>query len=102
MSKEIVGRRTRHVTTLGPTGQAVENVNGKAVSIEFFLDLTPKLKKPTVRWTSFNDSVGHYQGELIEKETYVKAFYNQQGHNKGYDLSKLRNLWSHVIETCTL
>jgi HEPN/Toprim N-terminal domain 1 len=95
-------KEARHITTLGPTGQAVANVNGKAVSIEFFLDLPPKLKKPTVRWTSFNDSVGHYQGELIEKETYVKAFYNQQGHNKGYDLSKLRNLWSHVIETCTL
>lgn len=93
-------KEARRFTTLGPTGKTVENVNGKAVSIEFFLDLTPKLKKPTVRWTSFNDLAGHYQGELIEKETYVKAFHGRRGHSKGYDLSKLRNLWSHIIKTC--
>lgn len=95
-------KEARHFTTLGPSGKTVENVNGKAVSIEFFLDLTPKLKKPTVRWTSFNDLAGHYQGELIEKETYVKAFHDRRGHSKGYDLSKLRNLWSHIIKTCTM
>lgn len=95
-------KEAHHFTTLGPTGKTVENVNGKAVSIEFFLDLTPKQKKPTVRWTSFNESAGHYQGELIDKETYVRDFHKRHGQSDGYDLSKLRNLWSHIIETCTL
>jgi hypothetical protein len=95
-------KEARHFTTLGPAGKSVENVNGKAVSIEFFLDLSPKLKKPTVRWTSFNDSMGYYHGELTEKDGYIRAFHEGCRHGNGYDLSKLRGLWFFIIKTCTL
>jgi 5S rRNA maturation endonuclease (ribonuclease M5) len=91
----------RRCTTLGPTGKKVEDVNGRAVSIEFFLDLSLKMNKPSVRWTSFNDSIGRYQGELTDKERYIKAFHDRIRHSKGYDLSKLRNLWLYIIESCT-
>ncbi len=91
----------RHFRTMGPTGKTIEDINGKAVSIELFLDFPRRRNKPAVRWTSFNDSAGQYQGELIEKEDYTKLFHDKCGHGKGYDLSKLRALWSYIIKTCT-
>jgi len=90
----------RRFRTLGPTGETTEDINGKAVSIELFLDFPRRRNKPAVRWTSFNDSVGQYQGELIEKENHVKFFHDKCGRGKGYDLSKLRDLWSYIIKTC--
>jgi hypothetical protein len=43
-------KKCRNVRTIGPTGQNFENVNGRAVSIEFFLDLGyGTLPEPTVR-----------------------------------------------------
>lgn len=90
----------RRFKTLGPTGKSTENVNGKAVSIELFLDFSQIKSMPVIRWTSFNDSVGHYQGELIGKEGYVKSFHNKCDLAKGYDLSKLRDLWAYIINKC--
>jgi hypothetical protein len=49
--------------TLGPSGELRENVNGRAVSIECFLDLRYRAGcEPAIRWTSFNrDLAGVYK-----------------------------------------
>lgn len=54
--------------TLGPSGGGMENVNGRAVSMEFMFGddvLRDKagLLAP-VRWHAFNERVGDYQGHL--------------------------------------
>ena len=41
----------RAVKTLGPSGEQREDINGRAVSIEWFLDMSARPVEPTVRWT---------------------------------------------------
>lgn len=86
--------------TLGPSGEAIEDVNGRAVAIECFLDLTfgPREIR-AIRWTAFNHRQQAYQGELLAKERYASAFFDN--FNKpNYDLSKLRVLWEHILQAC--
>ncbi len=50
-------------------------MNGKAVAIECFLDLSRNAGTPAIRWTSFNHNMGAYQGELVDKEEFTRAFF---------------------------
>jgi hypothetical protein len=87
--------------TLGPSGELRENVNGKAVSIECFLDLRYRaVCDPAIRWTSFNRDLGAYQGELVNKEQYTRSFFDCDGNDPGYDLSKLSYLWQRLLTEC--
>jgi len=93
--------KCRNVRAIGPTGQNCENVNGRAVSIEFFLDLGyGTLPQPTVRWTSYDPSQDAYQGELVEKESYVRTFFDHAGKSEKYDLSDLAYLWREMLASC--
>lgn len=86
--------------TLGPSGNSMEDVNGRAVAIECFLDLNfgPD-EVPAIRWTSYNHECGAYQGELALKDVYTKRFF--EGINQGnYNLAKLSLLWGHILQVC--
>ena len=86
--------------TLGPSGKAVEDVNGRAVAIECFLDLAFGPREPrAIRWTGFNPRRQTYQGELVAKERYAAAFF-ENFTTANYDLSKLRLLWEHILQAC--
>lgn len=90
----------RPFNTVGPTGNSEEDINGRAVSIEMFLDLNHGAKrKPAVRWTSYNENLNCYQGELIDKEYYVRSFLKRKRFS-GYDMSKLVLLWHHLMGCC--
>lgn len=87
------------INTHGPAGEAVTNINGRAVALECYLDLDqPSLPIPQVRWTSYKDKLGTYQGELINKEHYLKAF--KSAETLKYDFSKLTFLLDHIIQEC--
>jgi hypothetical protein len=89
--------------TIGPSGESQEDVNGKAVAIECFLDLKfagSALAAAAIRWTSYNPAVGAYQGELVGKDKYTRAFFGSAGKDPGYDLSKLSDLWQHLLTAC--
>lgn len=90
----------RCFTTVGPSGERVEDVNGLAVAIECFLDLKfgPREGR-SIRWTSFNPRRQAYQGELVAKERYVIEYF-KHFHREDYDLSKLRLLWEHIFNAC--
>ncbi len=86
--------------TLGPAGLMREDINGKAASIELFLDLRyGGSRKPVVRWTSYNERLGAYQGELVGKEQYARAFLKRT-QMEGYSLARLRAVWSALLATC--
>lgn len=86
--------------TLGPSGEAVEDVNGRAVAIECFLDLAFGPREPrAIRWTGFNPRRQAYQGELVAKERYAAAFFGNVTM-ADYNLSKLRFLWEHILQAC--
>ena len=90
----------RRFRTLGPGGPVYEDVNGRAASIELYLDLRyGGPKKPAVRWTSYNDRLGTYRGELIKKEQYVRAFLKGVSNNE-YSCTRLRAVWSALLARC--
>jgi len=93
--------KCQQILTLGPNGDSVENVNGRAASIEFFLDLSyGSVPPPTVRWTCYDQKQDAYQGELVDKEIYVRAFFDAAGRRPGYDTLCLTYLWDHIISRC--
>jgi len=83
--------------TTGPNGSAQEDINGRAVSIELFLDLRAG-PQSCVRWTSYNSNTESYQGELIAKELYAKRFLELKTLPTEYDRSKLELLLDHLYE----
>lgn len=87
------------IITLGPAGEAIANINGKAVAIECFLDLEQQdSPEPRVRWTTYKERLGVYQGELIEKARYAKIF--KKSENLNYDYSKLELLLEQILQEC--
>ena len=91
----------RHVRTLGATGEHYEDVNGRAVAIEAFLDLAYGGRtEPSIRWTSYDKNLDAYQGELTEKDSYVRDFMKPVGGQRDYDLPKLERLWTAIIACC--
>jgi HEPN/Toprim N-terminal domain 1 len=91
----------KEFSTIGPQGTTIDDVNGKAVSIEMFLDLTmPAGSTPAVRWTTHNDRLQRYQGELLDKNTYAKEFLSARPPMDYYDLTKLKLLWDSLYEAC--
>jgi hypothetical protein len=85
--------------TIGPSGEKEENINGKAVSIELFLDLKYKSKNaPKVRWISYDTKSAQYQGVLENKEQYSKKFFNaKNGNDENYSLIKMKYLLDYII-----
>jgi hypothetical protein len=87
--------------TIGPNGCKRENINGRAVSIEHFLDLDYDVEfDPVVRWTTYNEKANTYQGVLVNKDVYVKKFKKVNSASCGYDFSKLRFLLDHLYDQC--
>jgi len=84
------------VKTLGPSGLTRENINGRAVAIECFLDIWGPGSEPTVRWSSYSRDLDAYQGALVDKEHYTKRFHGR-AKSEAYDLSGLTRLWAHLI-----
>ncbi|WP_181179365.1 HEPN/Toprim-associated domain-containing protein [Methylibium rhizosphaerae] len=92
----------RAFKTLGPAGKNLEDINGRASSIECFLDFRKVQGTPAVRWTTYMSKQSAYQGELVSKDAYVadfKARFGKEGTE--YDTSKLIRLWDHLISRCT-
>src|SRR5690606_34414046 len=82
--------------TVGPTGETSENINGKAVAIECFLDLSKS--KPKIRWTNYNKDFDAYQGSLENKDNYVREFKRVKNANDDYDFTKLTKLLDEIYK----
>jgi len=85
--------------TVGPTGESMQDINGKAVAIECFLDFNSLSITPSVRWTSYNKRTQTYQGELISKDEYIRKFKGCSLTDGTYDTKKLKFLINHLIST---
>lgn len=94
-------KEMRRFRTLGPSGAAEEDVNGRAVAIECFLDLAfGASEPPAVRWTAYNPALEAYQGELVAKDRYVRAFFKHHA-DAAYDVRRLTYLWKRILTVCT-
>jgi hypothetical protein len=86
----------KHFWTQGPSGRRRSNINGRAASIECYLDTGDK---SAVRWTSYNNVSRRYQGELADKGAHVRKFLSRR-NLEGYDTSKIRKVLHAIIQMC--
>jgi hypothetical protein len=87
------------IAAIGPQGAYRDDINGRAAAIECYLDLHWKANgEPTIRWTSFNQQISRYQGELIGKEAYTKRFLDLRMKEPGYNFDGVLAVLS-AIET---
>ena len=87
-------------TTVGVSGESQQNINGRAVAIECFLDFTKtESSSHRIRWTNYLKDYNDYQGSLENKENYVKPFKKIQD-KIGYDFSKLEILVNAIYQNC--
>ena len=84
--------------TVGPAGESYQDINGKAVAIECFLDLTfGTSRTPMVRWSMYNEKSDQYQGALIAKDEYTRIF-KEHLLDSGYNKEKLVFLLNDIID----
>jgi hypothetical protein len=87
--------------TIGPSGETIENINGKAVAIECFLDFFFKNHElPRIRWTNYSMHHDCYQGSLINKDDFVREFKSIRLVGSAYNFSKLNVLIDHIVSAC--
>ncbi|MDM3520627.1 HEPN/Toprim-associated domain-containing protein [Citrobacter sp. Ca225] len=89
----------------GPHGITNEDVNGRAVAIECYLDLTLTDYEPAIiRWTNYKKELKNYQGSLENKDYYTKKFMALRENSQefeGYDFSKISKVLDEMIATCS-
>lgn len=87
--------------SIGPDGNVLSDINGRAASIECYLDLhSGGLPAPLVRWTNYKEDVGAYQGALQAKDRYSKAFFDNIGRGGAYDTSRLSCVLDAIFNVC--
>ncbi len=98
-----------HITTLpshgsferfkcyGPHGLSYENINGRAVAIESFLDFDSVNEETFVRWTSYNKKMKQYQGVIEPKDKLIRAFHNSI--KKDYNFQKISFLLDYILDS---
>ena len=85
--------------TIGPHSNSLDDINGSAVAIECFLDLSKIAKSDAcVRWTSYNRKLGKYQGEIVGKDTLIKAYKNANLVDGTYDTERLQFLLDYLVD----
>ncbi|WP_397299228.1 HEPN/Toprim-associated domain-containing protein [Nonlabens ulvanivorans] len=85
--------------SIGPSGEFNDNINGKAIAIECFLDLSSE-SSPRIRWSNFNEKMKQYQGSLEKKDKYVRKFKNVRSIKENYDFGTLEILIEEIYKNC--
>ena len=84
--------------TVGPNGQHLANINNRAAAIECYLDLPADA---AVRWSSYNAKIGGYQGELLGKEEYARAFLELRSRSTAYRFDNIAAVLDVIVGTVT-
>lgn len=89
--------------TVDDAGSQYENINGSAVAIELFLDLSYKTAgEPFVEWGGQHTTTRERQGALADKNKYVQLFSKLKKEDfHSYNFSKLKNLTDLIIGILT-
>lgn len=91
----------RNFPTIGPDGEATSDINGRAASIECYLDLEYKMRsKSKVRWSSYVGPEDCYQGAIENKTALMKTFLNLREQPDDYDFSRLSAALDTLVLEC--
>lgn len=89
----------RAFNAIGPNGEGKADINGRAASIECYLDLAWEAEsQATIRWAGYDSLAEAYQGQLIRKERYAKRFLKLGRRPDDYDMSKLEGVVDELIK----
>lgn len=83
--------------TVGPSGRSISDINGRAASIECYLDVGPD---SAVQWNNFNKDLEVYHGELLGKRDIMKNFLRQSVVSENYDFSKIGSVVEMIVSEC--
>lgn len=93
--------------TLGPSGIMSMDINGLACSIELYLGkdvLTKDGEFIPVQWKGYDQSIGQYQGEIIDKALVQKKFQskideclNDSAKTINYDWTEIKELLNVIF-----
>jgi len=93
--------------TLGPSGISQMNINGLACSIELYLGkdiLSKDGQLIPVQWKGYDQTLGKYQGEIIDKSSVQKQFQtkiddclNDPAKASNYDWTELNELLQTIF-----
>lgn len=87
--------------TVGPEGEAASDINGRAASIECFLDHSWETDRPArVRWAAYIPAVSRWQGALEDKKAYTRAFLSLRSHTTDYNFTRLGHVVGAVLGEC--
>jgi hypothetical protein len=84
------------VRTLGPGGETIANINGRAAAIECYLDVGPD---PLVRWKNYVPDLDGYQGEIVGKREHMRRFLKEVGSNR-YNTAKIEFVLDEIVRIC--
>ena len=95
----------RSIAARGPDGIKTADINGRAASIECYLDLTaPGIPDAQVVWTTYKRQLEAYQGKLQSKEAYTRAFLKVDSasvQRAEYDVSKISAVLDEILRSCS-
>jgi hypothetical protein len=93
--------------TVGPQGEHLSNINGRACSIELYLGLEALAESngslAPVRWGGYVAKADRYQGEIVDKARVVAAFFDRierlaPGNEAREAFPELVELWKAIFE----
>lgn len=90
----------RNFPSIGPNGEHLADINGRAAAIECYLKLPPDCR---IRWMNYDPKAGEYHGVIDQKEAEKSrqrdAFLKATSGND-YPFEKISKVLDTIIEVC--
>ena len=94
----------RSYPTIGPQGEHLSNINGRACGIELYLGrkaLSSNGVLRPVRWTGYDTRAGTYQGE-VEGKVYVQSAFLEamrgNSEDPSQDFPEMQLVWEAILQ----
>ena len=86
--------------TIGPSGEHLTDINGKAAAIECYLKLPPRCR---IRWTNYEPRAGAYQGSIDQTSGEKSAQQDEflrTNRADDYPFEKMEKVLDLIVEAC--
>ena len=85
--------------TIGPTGQTMADINGRAAAIRCYD--APVTKGAIEPVDGSSSHLGEYQGELLDKVAHTKRFLSLTTRSRNYNFDKMDTVLRALEMECT-
>jgi hypothetical protein len=91
----------RNFPTIGPSGEHLADINGKAAAIECYLKLPHGCR---IRWSNYEQRAGAYQGSIDQSSSDKNAQQDEflkTTRADDYPFEKMEKVLDIIVEACT-